>query len=147
MKKYLLLSMILLACLISTQINAGQASNELGVCLTDSLTGKERKGLAKWIFFAISEHPEIKPYSNISDETKDKNNKLIGELITRLLAEDCPEKTKKALNEEGTMAINNAFKLVGEVAMQELMTNQDVLMSTAEFEKYLDKEKLEFINK
>ena len=64
----------------------------------------------------------------------------------RLLAEDCPEKTKKALKEDGSIAIENAFRLVGEVAMQELMTNQNVSMSIANFEKYVDKKKLGFLN-
>jgi hypothetical protein len=103
--------------------------------------------LAKWIFFAMSEHPELRAYVNASDKTKDEVNKFVGNLLTRLLAEDCPGQTKAALKENGNRALTAAFELVGKVAMQELMTNQNVAASMSSFEKYLDKERLKFINK
>jgi hypothetical protein len=138
---------ILFLSLISASVYAGQATNQLGICLTDSLTGKERKNLAKWIFFSISAHPEINPYSNVSEEDEDKTNEFVGKLVTRLMADDCPNQTIEALEEDGSMAIESAFRLVGQVAMQELITNQDVAASISGFEKYLDQEKLRALTK
>lgn len=51
-----------------------------------------------------------------------------------------------ALKEEGSMAMETAFRLLGKVAMQELTTNQDVAASMAGFEKYLDQEKSSILN-
>ncbi len=39
-----------------------------------------------------------------------------------------------------------AFELVGKVAMQELMTNQDVAASMSGFQNHLDRERLNFLN-
>ena len=94
----------------------------------------------------MSAHPEIRPYLKASDQTKEEINKFIGKLFTRLLADDCPKQTKAALKEDGNMAMKDAFGLIGRVAMHELMTNQDVVATMAGFEKYLDKERLIFLN-
>jgi len=40
------------------------------------------------------------------------------------------------------LAVQNSFKVVGEVAMMELMSDQSVTQSISSFEKYLDQEKL-----
>lgn len=138
----LFLVVILIAGFAVTDSQAGQATNELGVCLTDSLNGKERKALARWIFFAIAAHPEMSPYSRISETSRDNSHQLVGTLVTRLMTEDCPVRTKAAVQKSGSAAIESAFSLVGQVAMQELMNNQDVTTSISGFEKYLDKEKL-----
>lgn len=146
MKKYLFLIAIFFIGLIPINTHADQTTNELGVCLTDSLTGKERKILAKWVVFAMSAHPEISPYVNASDQTKEEINRFVGNLLTRLLAEDCPQQTKAALDKNGAMAVQSAFELVGKVAMQELMTNPKVAASMSGFEKYLEKDRLKFLN-
>jgi hypothetical protein len=62
------------------------------------------------------------------------------------LPDDCPQKTKAALTEDGNTAMRAAFELVGKVAMQELMTNPDVAASMSSFQEYLDKERLHFLN-
>ncbi|WP_016955330.1 hypothetical protein [Catenovulum agarivorans] len=118
------------------------ATQQLGTCLVDSLNGRERKDLAKWIFFAMSAHPEIMPFSKITDKDHDSSNQFVGGLITRLLTSDCPAQAKAALKESGSLAIEGAFRLVGEVAMQELMSNQNVSQTIGAFEKYLDQAKI-----
>ncbi|EWH10397.1 hypothetical protein DS2_07988 [Catenovulum agarivorans DS-2] len=118
------------------------ATQQLGTCLVDSLNGKERKDLAKWIFFAMSAHPEIQPFAKVTNKDLDGTNRFVGGLITRLLTSDCPSQAKAALQESGSLAIQNAFRLVGEVAMQELMTNQQVTATIGAFEKYVDQAKM-----
>lgn len=121
---------------------AGPAADSMGVCMVDSMTGKERKQIAQWLFFAMAAHPEIKEFSKVTKEDNKKANEFVGNLVTRLLTENCPVQTKKAMKEEGSEAIKGAFELVGKVAMQELMTNKDVTDSVSGFEKFLDKDKI-----
>lgn len=125
----------------SINAQAGSAANELGVCMTDSLSGKERKTLAKWVFFAMAAHPEISSYSNISQADRDQTDEFVGKLVTRLIVEDCPQQSKVAFKNYGAVAFEQAFGLVGQVAMQELMNDKNVNQSFAGFEKYLDNEK------
>lgn len=120
----------------------GDASQKLGVCLTDSLNGMERKNLAKWIFFGLSAHSSIKDYTQVAQADIDASNQYIGGLITRLLTEDCPEIVRAAVQESGSRALEYAFGIVGQVAMQEIMTEQAVSASLGMYEQYLDQDKL-----
>ncbi len=144
MKKSAIITLLVagLSGIPSIPVAAGEASNALGTCMVDSLTGKERKQLAQWIFFAMSYHPEIMTFAKVTEEAKENSDKTVGYLVTRLLTEDCPEQAKLALKMESSVAIQNSFGLVGQVAMQELMTNQDVNMAITSFERYVDKNKI-----
>lgn len=135
-----LLITTLFAALISfaPPSSAGQATQQLGLCLTDSLSGKERKKLAEWIFFAIAAHPEIKEFSKVTSENQVNTDKYVGKLISRLLGENCKAETTLAMKEDGPMAMEQAFSLVGQVAMQEIMTNQTVMKTIMGYSNYID---------
>jgi len=141
MRFFLITIAISLLSPIMTQAN--QSANNLGICLTDSMNGKERKNLAKWIYLGMSAHSMIKPYSNISTKDIDDSNKYVGTLITRLMTEDCPKQASIAFEEGGSSAFEFAFGIVGKVAMQELMTESSVSQSLGAFEKYLDQDKFD----
>jgi len=138
----ILFIVILGAALMSGPATASPAADALGTCLIDFLNGKERKELGKWIFLGISAHPEISGFTNISLEDRDDSDQYIGNLITRLLTEDCLTEAKNATATGGSVALTSAFELVGRVAMQELMTDTNVSSAISGFEKYLDAEKL-----
>jgi hypothetical protein len=142
MKKYTLLVLLLSNLFAFGTSHANQSALQLGTCLTDSLNGKERKNLAKWIFLGMSSHNAIKPYSKVLESDFDESDKYIGTLITRLMTEDCPQQAKAAFQENGSVAIEGAFRIVGEVAMQELMTDQKVSQALGRFEKYVDQQKM-----
>jgi len=138
-----LLKMIILSAVLlpASPVFAQSPTESLGTCLVDNLSGKERKGLAKWIFFSIGAHPEIKSYSRAKPGDIEKSDKFVGKLITRLLTVDCPEKLRTAYKSD-PLAVKKAFGLVGRVAMQELMTNQDVMKTLTNYGNYADKDKI-----
>lgn len=121
---------------------AGPASDALGACMVDSLTGKERKELAQWIFFGMAAHPDIKQFAKISTEDQVNIDRYVGILVTRLLSKDCVQQTKNAMQADGPNSMKDAFGLVGQVAMQELMTNKEVSTSLFGYINYLDKNEL-----
>jgi hypothetical protein len=126
---------------LSTGSIAASPTEAFGGCLIDNLNGKERKKLAKWIFFAIAVHPEIKSYSKVTSNDITDSDKYIGGLITRLLADNCPNEMKAA-SKVDSQAIEKAFELVGQVAMRELMTNQAVTTTITSYVNYTDQEKI-----
>lgn len=130
---------VALTSFLSHGVFAQDAGSVLGGCMVDSLNGKERKNLAKWIFFAIAAHPEMKTHLNASDKDIDNSDRYVGELITRLLIQNCPEELKTA-NSADPLALNNAFELVGRVAMQELMTDPSVLQAITNYANYTDQD-------
>jgi hypothetical protein len=133
-----------LAMMISTPaVMAGPAADALGECLADSTTGKDRKALAKWIFSAISAHPEMQDISKQNPANRDQMDRTIGEMVTKLLTESCRTQTLAAVDQEGGAALQSGFSVLGELAMAELLSNEEVKTSFSGFEKYVDKQKLE----
>jgi len=142
MKNFVKTSLLLLGAFISMPASASSPTEVFATCLVDTLNGKERKVLAKWIFFSIAAHPEIKSYSNASTADIEASDKYIGKLITRLLTVDCPNEMKAA-HKTNPLAVQQGFELVGKVAMQELLTHQSVTSAISNYVKYADQTKLE----
>ena len=131
----------LVALFISGPALSQTSTDALSTCLGDSLTGKERKSLAKWIFFAIAAHPEIKSYSNVGPNDIKISDEYMGKLITRLLTVDCPSKLKMAYSSDPA-SVQRAFEVVGRVAMQELMTSQEVQKAITNYAQFADTAKI-----
>jgi hypothetical protein len=122
---------------------AQEPTDALSQCLADNTSGKDRKDLARWVFFAMASHPEIKQFASpglapASEET----HKIMAATFTRLLVDSCLTQTQAAFQEGGSRAIEGAFATLGRLAMQELMSNQDVNANMSKFEKFLDQTKL-----
>jgi len=119
-------------------------SNALGKYLADNTTGKDRKDLAKWIFLAMAAHPEIKQYTNATTSTgAEESSRTFGALITRLLTDSCASETRAVVKGEGSAALKLAFEKLGQLAMQELMSDRSVTESMGLFERYLDQKRFE----
>ena len=67
--------------------------------------------------------------ANVPDEAAEAASKGAGELFTRLLTDACANEAKAALKAGGPMAIQVGFQTLGQLAMQELMTDRDVAAS------------------
>ncbi|MEC5384089.1 hypothetical protein VVD49_00055 [Uliginosibacterium sp. H3] len=135
--------LISLVALFGYPAVAGPYTTAAGTCLTDNTTGKERKELARWIFMAMAAHPEMRDLTTASAEARDKTDQSMGKLVTRLLSENCAAQTRAAVKNEGSESLKAAFGILGQLAMQEIMSNAEVNASIGGFEKYLDKQKLE----
>jgi hypothetical protein len=133
----------LLLTTLSAQASAGPAASALGKCLSDNTTGKERKELARWMFVAMSTHPEIKQLSAVTPADLDRSSKATGELFTKLLTENCVTELKAAIQAEGAASLPSAFSILGQVAMQELLSDAAVNAAMGGFERYMDFKKVE----
>jgi hypothetical protein len=144
MKNLVKVTILSIGLLSGTSVVASTPTEQLGTCLIDTLNGKERKNLAKWIYFSIGSHPEIKSFMNATTDDIQKSDEYVGKLITKILTVDCP-KELSAANKSDPMAIQKAFELVGQVAMQELMANQDTMKALTNYVTYTDQEKINLI--
>ena len=129
---------------VSASDHQALAVNALKTCLADNTSGKDRKELAKWIFLAMAAHPEMKPHAAANvPAAADESSRTIAAMVTRLLTESCLSETK-AVMRIGQLAqsMEFAFQGLGELAMQELMTDQAVSDSMGLFERYLDQKRM-----
>lgn len=121
---------------------ADEAVEALGKCLGDNTNGKERKDLAKWVFLAMASHPDMKPLSTATTELRDESSKTTAELFTRLIVDSCVTEVRAAVSKHGTMGLQLGFTFLGQLAMQELMTNQEVQQSMSNLERYVDQKRV-----
>lgn len=141
MKSKILTLLLTLSCSTLFLVPVSASAGDLGTCFVDSLNGKERKKLVKWMFFSMAAHPELQPYTNISLEDISASDRSIATLITRLFVEDCADEARAA-QRSNPQAIRSAFEFVGKVAMQELMTNQAVKTAITKYAQQVDQEKI-----
>lgn len=139
-----LLAILLLSFAVLSQqaAVASPSADALGTCLKDNTSGKDRKALARWIFLAMSAHPEIRSLTNATEAVRTEADKGTAALVTRLLTENCIVQTRAAVEKDGSQGMFNAFKSLGEVAMAELMQDPAVSASVSSYAQFLDKKKL-----
>jgi len=89
----------------------------------------------------MAAHPEMKPYSNIPVDIRADTDKYMAMLVMRLLVDDCASQLKIAQKTDPT-SLQKAFELVGQVAMQEIMTHPDVTSAIGSYGRYLDQERI-----
>jgi len=126
---------------------AGPATDAFGACLADNTTGKERKELARWVFLAISAHPQISDISKATDAMRDRADHDTASLFMNLVTDRCSAQAAKAYQDEGPQSFQAAFESLGRVAMTELMSNPQVSASISTFSKYIDSAKVEAVLK
>ncbi len=122
--------------------HATPTSDALGECLVDKTNGHDRKLLARWIFVTMAAHPELRDMFVMTPQTRDAANQETANLFTRLVTADCLKETRSAVEKDGALAMKLAFSKLGEVAMQELMTNPAVQASFGGLDRYMDRDKL-----
>jgi hypothetical protein len=114
----------------------------LGQCLADNTSGRDRKDLARWVFLAMAAHPEIKDLSKATPADADGASKTTGALITRLLTQSCAKEARMTMAAGGANALQFAFQMLGQLAMQELMSDGSVGQSMGAIERHVDQKKI-----
>lgn len=122
---------------------ASPTTDALGQCLGDNTSGKDRKDLAKWIFFSMAAHPEISLVAPVPAEPALNSQQVAGLLFTRLMGVSCAKEMRATLTEGGSAGVHIAFEFLGKIAMQELMSNPEVNAAMSGFERFLDAKQIE----
>ena len=134
---------LLTLALCAGPVRAGVYGDDLGKCLVESSTTEDKRQLTQWIFFAIALNPDIKPYANIPPGQRDQANKGMARLFEKLLGESCLKQAQQAVKYEGPSAFSDSFRLLGQVAGQEIFASPEVAAGTAEFASELHVEDLQ----
>lgn len=141
-KHALVLSLLLAACGASW---ANPAVDDFSRCLSDNTTGKDRKALARWLFVSMGAHPEMRAITTLPPTASEDEARIAGQLFTRLLTEACARQTQAAVRAVGPIALQSGFTVLGQLAMQELMTDKDVAAGMSALQRHLDTAKLETV--
>lgn len=121
---------------------AGPYGDTLGKCLVSSTSTADRTMLIRWLFVALSLHPDVQSLSAITVQQREQINKETARIMERLLTESCVKETREAMKYEGADTIEKAFSLLGEAAMRELISDPKVAAGVEDLTKNLNAEKL-----
>jgi hypothetical protein len=134
---------IALGLFLTMSAQAGPYADDMGRCLVRETGQAERTAIMKWLFAAMALHPEVQSMSTIDAAAREAINRDVGTLFQRLLVESCRSESSLAIKNEGALALQSAFSVLGQVAMRELMANPDVNAGLGELEKYVDQKRIE----
>lgn len=138
----------MLACaLLASPAYAGAYSDDLAKCLVSSTSQEDKAALVRWVFATAALHPDVASISSVSDSARDQMDRGIAALFQELLTERCRKQTMDAVRYEGGQAFQQSFGYLGQVAMQELMTDKQVGAGFSAFIKYVDKSKIEALTR
>jgi len=145
MKQKLLIGILLMGSgsTVCATAQAGVYADDLSKCLVESTTSGDKSALVQWMFFAMALNSNVASFATIPEARRVETDKNTAALFERLLADSCAAETKAAIKYEGTGAIAESFKLLGQVATQEMMTDPAVAQGIGNFAKYLDKDRLD----
>lgn len=131
---------ILLLAITTVSSHAQMSTNVLGECMAKETTGAEREHFAKWIFSIMANHPVAEQYSRINENERERIDRETATLVTRLIVTDCAEEARTAYGTGGERALMNAFRTMGEIAVQELFRDENVNRRSESWLKYLDED-------
>jgi hypothetical protein len=116
--------------------------DDFGKCLVKSSSDADKHQLVEWIFAALSLNPAIAPYANIPADKREAINKGMASVFERLVGEECKVEATDALKYEGAAAFGIAFRLLGQVAGQQVFASPEVSAGSEEFIKHVDMDAL-----
>lgn len=133
---------LLLLVFAASQAFAGPYADALGKRLVASTTPAEKVALVRWMFIAMSLHPDLKSLTSVTPEQRTEANRAVARLFERLLTESCATEAREAVKYEGPEALSSSFQLLGQVAAREIFGNPQVAAGLAELDRFIDRAKL-----
>ena len=132
-----------LALMGATQMSvAGPTVDQLSDCLMKSTTATDKTAVLQWTFVALSSHPDLKAFSNVTDAQRTQLDKNLAQVLQRILVEQCSAQTKAVIQAEGLQAVGDSFQELGQITGEEILKNPEVKGQLQSVLRYVDLNKL-----
>ena len=143
--KRLLLAAVCLTTFVSAApaALAGVYSDDMAKCLVRSASSDDRALLVKWIFSTLSANPAASSMAKVDDAASETASREAAALFQRLVLKDCRAESIAAIKNEGELAMQQSFQVLGQAAMRELMSHPAVNARMEAFASHADESKWE----
>jgi hypothetical protein len=135
--------LLVLASFSGAPAYAGPFGDEMAKCLVRTTTEADRTLLIQWLFTAMATHPDVNAMSNVSTQKGEELSKKVAQLFVTLVADRCKSETAQAVKYEGSEALTTSFEVLGQVAMQGIMSDPAVSGYLGHLQQYVDKKAVE----
>ena len=136
---------VLLAATVlgATQMSmASTAVDQLSDCLVKSTTATDKTAVLQWTFVALSTHPELKQFSQVTEDQKTALDKNVAQVLQRILVEQCSAQTKAVIQADGIQAVGESFQQLGQITGEEIIKNPKVKQQLNGLLRYVDLNKM-----
>jgi hypothetical protein len=127
---------------LSGVTHAGPFTDEMSKCLVSKTTEADKTLFVRWVYTAMSLHPDVESMANISEAMKENLSRDTVKLMINLITDRCKIETQQAIKFEGEKSFGHAFEVLGGSAMQGLMSNANVQQFFSDLNKYYDPQEL-----
>lgn len=123
---------------------AGPTVDQLSDCLLKNVTAQDKTTVLQWTFAALSAHPDLKAFSNISPEQKDQLDQKFAAVLQRVIVDQCSTQTKAVIQTEGLQAVTESFQQLGRNAGEQIIKDPAVNHEMKSTLRYIDLNKVMF---
>ena len=124
----------------SAQLVGQQASEgamELGQCVVGVTTGNDRVLVAQWVGSSLAMAPQLERMVTVDAAAKDALDRRMADLFFRLFTQDCVDYARPLVQRGDQVSIQAAFGMLGEVAMQELLTDPRAMAAMTSYIQHI----------
>ena len=116
--------------------------DNLSNCLVKATTDTDKKVVLQWTFVALSAHPDLKAYSQVTNEQKDALDKNLAQVLQRILVNQCSAETKAVIQTDGLQAVGDSFQKLGQETGEQILKTPEIKDQYKGVIRYLDLSKL-----
>lgn len=132
------------AALVAAQAGRAQtispAEKSLAECVRLKSTGQDRLTLGRWFVATMGSAPQVSDVAKIDPAVRATLNRQFAATFTRLVVSDCLTETKALGPTRDSKAFELVGRVLGELAVQEILTNPDATAALDGFTEYLKEE-------
>lgn len=115
-----------------------EASRQLGECIALATSGRDRLVTVRWFATSLGLAPQVSDAIKVDRDAKDQADQEMAALFTRLFTEDCRAEAQVLMEARDGPGIQAAGGRLGQIAMQELMTDPKVLEAMMGYLAHVD---------
>lgn len=87
----------------------------------DPTTVSDKTTVLQWTFVALSNHPELKQFSHVTEAQKNALDQSISMSIAAYFEVDqCSTQTKAVIQADGVQAVGESFQQLGQITGEEI---------------------------
>ena len=135
--------LVVSALMGATQMASARATvDNLSNCLVKSTTDADKKVLLQWTFVALSAHPDLQSFSQVTTEQRDGLDKNLAQVLQRILVDQCSAETKAVIQTDGLQAVGDSFQELGQETGEQILKTPEIKDQYKGLVRYLDLSKL-----
>lgn len=121
---------------------ASPTVDQLSECLVKATTASDKTAVLQWTYVALSAHPDLQVFSNVTAEQKNQLDQKFAQVLQRVIVDQCLAQTKVVIQSDGVQAVAQSFQELGRQAGEDILKDPAVRQQLQGTLRYIDLNKL-----